>query len=137
MSEYPPMLDFNCPLCSGHGMLSDEALHEMAMMLSVRRFGSDAVSTELMNVRNMIMNILERKPEAAVEELPICPTPSKAKYGDRKHAEPNAAKYHQHPYQCECGYWHLSKQTPTEHATKVNSPAASPDEFETIDPLLE
>lgn len=126
----------NCPFCSGHEKISEEALTELAMMISVRRFGSDAATAELLNIRNMILNARERG--APVEEYtpPICPTPAKAKYANPEHALPNAIKWKQHPYLCACGYWHLSKQSPTEHASKINSPPASADEFDEIDPLL-
>lgn len=106
------------------------------MMISVRHFGSDAVTTELMNIRNVILNTQERA--APVEEYtpPICPTPAKRRYSNREHATPYAVKWHQHPYECACGFWHLSKQSLTEHITKINSPPAGPDEFDAIDPLL-
>lgn len=127
-----------CPFCAGHEKVSAEAADRIAGMIYDSMSGwpeDDPLKVELDNIRNAILNAHE--PERQEKYTPpICPTPYKAKYGDRNHSLHNARRYNQHPYQCECGYWHLSKQTPAEHGAKVNSPPADADEFEAIDPLL-
>jgi hypothetical protein len=128
-----------CPFCSGHEAVSPEAAERIAGMIynSMDGWPEDSpLATELWNIRNAILNTQEREQPREEYTPPLCPTPDKAKYGDAKHAAPNAAKYRQHPYQCECGYWHLSKQAPAAHLAKINSLAAGADEFEAIDPLL-
>lgn len=127
-----------CPCCAGHETISAEAAAELAMMIFNRLdgFGEGPVVTELNNIRNTILNMQERETIRPEEVLPLCPTPQKRKYSNFAHVKPFAAKWRQHPYRCECGYWHLSKQTPDEHAAKINSPAADANEFPAIDPLL-
>jgi hypothetical protein len=141
--EEKAMISFiNCPFCSGHESVSPEAarLIREAIALHLHRWRStlsDMLVTELENICNVIDNTAERQQvERYSEALPICPTPAKRKYSNREHALPFAVKWQQNAYECECGFWHLSKQTPAEHAAKINSPPASPDEFETVDPLL-
>jgi hypothetical protein len=100
---------------------------------------SDTVMAELMNVANNIRAHLERDRKSTVSETyrpSQCPTPQKRCYDSRPAASNDALKWGQHPYKCECGYWHNSKQTPFQHASKVNSPGASADEFPAIDPML-
>lgn len=136
------MTDFiNCPFCCGHEAVSREAAHiiKEAIALHLHRWREtlpDSVVCELENIRNVILNHAERAEPAERYTPPICPTPTKQRYHTREHALPNAVKWHQHAYECPCGYWHLSKQSIGEHHAKINSPAASPDEFESIDPLL-
>lgn len=132
-----------CPFCCGTEKVSDGALDaiESAIWewLHIPRPESDTV-TEMWNIRNVILNALERTSPVVPEyEAPICPTPGKRKYSNPEHAEPDAGRWHQHSYRCACGFWHLSKQTAAEHAAKINTSAASADEFDAIaiDPLLE
>lgn len=122
-----------CMFCSGHESVSPEAAHiiKEAIALHLHRWRTTLPEPTICELEN-ICNVIEN-----TEQRMICPTPSKAKYTNREHALPFAVKWKQHAYECACGHWHLSKQTPTEHATKINSPPTSPDEFETIDPLLE
>ena len=125
-----------CPFCSGHEAISPqvaEVIGEMiGTVLATHPDWPRESICELENIRNVILNTQGREAEPEQYVPPICPTPDKAKYGDYDHSLPNARKYKQHPYHCECGYWHLSKQ----HSSKINSPPASADEFEAIDPLM-
>ena len=89
---------------------------------------NDEVRAELENTRNVLLNILERTPEPEYKP-PVCPTPQKRKYANDKHAAHDAKRWHMYPYPCECGYVHLSKQSPETHAAKINGPAADADEF--------
>lgn len=135
------MTDFiNCPFCCGHEAVSREAANAIAQMITGYLSVSDPQQTqlecELENIRNVILNHAERLHPAERYTPPICPTPTKQRYHTREHALPDAVKWHQHAYECPCGYWHLSKQSGAEHHAKINSPAADADEFETIDPLL-
>jgi lysyl-tRNA synthetase class I len=93
------------------------------------------MEAELENIRNVILNTQERETQ---EEYvpPICPTPNKRKYSNREHALPFAAKWRQNAYECDCGFWHLSKQSGSEHKAKINSPPAAADEFDAVDPLM-
>lgn len=120
-----------CPCCSGHEAIGAETAAHLDLAIDVYLSGiadyGQAWYGELQNIQNVIRNTQEREP-------PLCPTPQKRCYETRKAALPHAAKWHQHPYECACGSWHLSKQTPAQHAAKINSSPASPDEF--IDPLL-
>lgn len=138
------MTDFvTCPFCAGHEKVSDEAsafiLQAIAYEMGER--GSELspdLITELLNIRNAILNTAERA--APVEEYtpPKCPTPQKQRFYSRGATEQTAKRWGHHPYECVCGYWHLSKQTPAAHVAKLNAPSASGEEFETIpiDPLL-
>lgn len=126
-----------CPFCCGHEVISAEAAAVIATVLMAAEVTpmSDAVAIELQNICNSIENF--RQHEQREEwRPPMCPTPGKRKYSNHEHALPYATKWRQHAYECECGYWHLSKQTPTDHHAKVNAPPAAPDEFDSIDPLL-
>jgi hypothetical protein len=132
-----------CPFCSGHEAVTPEAanLIREAIALHLHRWHStlsNELVGELENICNVIDNTAEREPQPqqAEDVAPLCPTPDKRRYAMREWAEPDAAKWRQHPYQCACGYWHLSKQTEAEHRRKINSPPAGADEFETVDPLL-
>lgn len=131
------MLNFTrCPFCAGHESISPEAAKSIELMIYrwlETNVVKDHLAGELENIRNAILNQQERTVE---EKLPLCPTPQKRKYSNLAHATPDANKWRQHPYKCECTYWHLSKQSPIEHTTKINTPAATSDEFEPIDPLL-
>lgn len=134
-----PMIDFiTCPFCAGHETVSPEAADVIAALIEKYTRGSVVfeLETELLNIRNAILNTAQRAQPVEEYEPPICPTPDKRKYSNLAHAQPDATKWHQHAYRCGCGYWHLTKQSATEHSAKINSPAASADEFEAIDPLL-
>lgn len=132
----------NCPLCSGGEKISPEAADRLAGMIYNSMQGwstDDPLYIELWNIRNTILNRAQREPwrdESAT--FPICPTPAKRKYSNLAHIAPFAAKWRQHPYECECGYWHLSKQSSAQHRAKIEPSVASADEFDTIviDPLL-
>lgn len=130
-----------CPFCSGHEAVSLEAagIIRQSIALHLHRWRTtltDSAICELENICDVILNTQERE-EPAKEYTPlICPTPDKRKYSNLSHAQPDATKWCQHPYKCDCGFWHLSKQHPTEHKAKINSPAAGADEFDTVDPLL-
>lgn len=128
----------NCPFCSGHEAISQEAAVVIleAFEPYLKKFSEGPLKCELENIRNMILNAQERKQPAERYTPPICPTPGKRPYSNREHALPDAVKWHQHAYECPCGYWHLSKQSGAEHHAKINSPAAGSEEFESIDPLL-
>ena len=132
------MLNFiRCPFCAGHESISAEAAKSIELMIHrwlETNVVRDHLAAELENIRNAILNQQERAPPE--EKLPLCPTPQKRKYSNLEHAHHDAVRWNQHPYECVCTYVHLSKQTPTEHAAKINTPAASADEFEPIDPLL-
>lgn len=133
------MTDFiRCPFCSGHEVISTETADLLIEWIDSNEDWRrpKQVQAELENIRNSILNHREREQEQE-PLLPICPTPDKAKYASREHSHHNAIRYRQHPYQCECGYWHLSKQSGVEHTAKINAPAATADEFDPIDPLLE
>ena len=129
-----------CPFCSGHEAVSPVAAEHIGQLIASSLFGMaphDPRKAELENIRNTILSYQEREQQEDIPQEYICPTPAKAKYASREHASPNAAKYKQHSYLCECGYWHLSKQTGAQHHSKINSPAASADEFDAgIDPLM-
>lgn len=128
-----------CPFCAGHESVSPEAASTIAELISRSSYEyGPQVEAELLNIRNAILNQAERETTPPWEP-PLCPTPQKRKYSNLDHAHHDAVRWNQHPYECACTYWHLSKQTPTEHATKISGPAADADEFEavTIDPLLE
>jgi hypothetical protein len=127
-----------CPFCSGHESLLEEAAGIIGQMIAQRleadiQSDSEAAQTALWNIRNVIENTAERREEYVP---PICPTPGKRKYSNKDHTKADAAKWRQHGYRCECGYWHLSKQSATEHTSKINSPPADADEFDAIDPLM-
>jgi hypothetical protein len=136
------MISFiNCPFCFGHETVSSEAaaLIEQAIHYELGERGSELspkLIGELENIRNVILNTQERLEPVEEYTPPLCPTPAKRKYSNLAHAQPDAAQWRQHPYECACGYWHLSKQSTTEHTAKINSPAASADEFDAVDPLL-
>jgi hypothetical protein len=122
-----------CVCCAGHESISTEAATALATIIKHRLTGcgESPVTTELWNIYNAIVNTQER------EKPQPCPTPGKVSYSELTHAAQAAVRHKQHGYLCECGFWHLSKQTPTEHAAKINTLAAAPDEFESvIDPLL-
>lgn len=129
-----------CPFCSGHESVGAEAagIIKEAIALHLHRWRAtlpEHVIGELENICNVIDNTEERREPEYVP--PICPTPAKRKYSNREHALPFAVKWQQHAYACDCGFWHLSKQTPAQHSAKINAPPASADEFErVIDPLL-
>jgi len=137
-----------CPFCAGHEAVGPEAAAEIARMITTRiQFMPEGpLQCELENICNAILNTQERECPHGCDSkdncvictpAPICPTPDKRKYSNREHALPFAVKWGQNPYACECGYWHLSKQKAAEHAAKINSPPAGPDEFDSeIDPLL-
>ncbi len=95
-------------------------------------FHSEEARGELKNISNHIRSALGREPE----RMPECPTPQKRKYSNAAHTTRDAQKFHMYAYDCACGYWHLSKQHPNEHAAKINAPGASADEFPTINPML-
>lgn len=135
------MTDFiNCPFCSGHESVSREAAEEIAAMIDTHLYGFKEcqLKTELMNIRNVILNHAERAVPAERYTPPICPTPQKRRYYSRDSGDlkRDTVRWHQHAYECPCGYWHLSKQSGAEHHAKINSPAAGAEEFESIDPLL-
>lgn len=136
------MISFiNCPFCSGHEAVSPEAATAIAELIEKALYKSDSPLTplggELQNILNVIRNTEEREePQAEEYTPPICPTPEKRRYVNREAAIPHATKFGYHPYECECHYWHVSKQTPAEHRRKINSPPSEPNEFPTIDPLL-
>lgn len=134
------MTDFvTCPFCAGHEKVSDGAAAEIADWLAVWEYKADSpLKTELLNIRNAILNTAERKAPVKEYTPPECPTPSKRIYYTALAAADRAAEWKQHAYLCACGYWHLSKQSPAEHGGKINAPAASADEFDAIpiDPLL-
>lgn len=98
----------------------------------------ESAQAELLNVYNNIKGHLERDEPIVIETYrpPQCPTPQKRRYHVKDHTRRDAMKFHMHPYQCECGYWHLSKLAPGQFADKVNAPGASADEFPAIDPML-
>jgi hypothetical protein len=141
-----------CPFCAGHETISAEAADAIAVLIRgyVHYAEEDnPLTAELSNIRNAILNRRERVScgvtghqtpgqcgNCGNEMMPLCPTPQKRKYSNLTHAKPDAAQWRQHPYECACGYWHLSKQTSAEHATKINSAAADAEEFSDIDPLL-
>lgn len=111
--------------------LSREAMEAIAMAIDLHPLIDTypgPVQAELINTRNTLRNILERTPEPEYKP-PVCPTPQKRKYANDKHAAHDAKRWHMYPYPCECGYVHLSKQSPEAHSAKVNGPAADADEF--------
>jgi len=68
-----------------------------------------------------------------------CPTPDKLTFRSaaaarrhyRRMHRPAGAKAHLHPYECVCGAWHLTRQTPEQQreiAARIaaQTPAASP-----------
>jgi hypothetical protein len=126
-----------CCFCAGHEAISAEAAAHIADELAYLeyRLSEGPLLTELMNIRNAILNTQERTSEPEYVP-PICPTPDKRKYSNRDHASHDAKRWNQHPYTCECGYVHLSKQTEAEHAAKIDQAPASIDEFDEVDPLL-
>lgn len=129
-----------CPFCAGHEFVSPDAADAIARMIVMGLKGSieSPLQTELFNIRNAILNMAERETIPPEEVLPLCPTPQKRKYSNFAHAAPDANKWHQHPYECKCGYWHLSKQSSDEHMAKISTHPANADEFESVvDPLLE
>jgi hypothetical protein len=95
------------------------------------------VLAELQNVVNHITSHLERPPTVDDYKPPECPTPQKQRYYHEAQAAINAMKWKQHVYKCECGYFHLSKLAPGMFTDKINSPAASADEFPDPTPTLE
>src|SRR5882762_2361820 len=128
------MISFiTCPVCAGGESVSPKAAKAIADMIDtwLSDIGSSTptpLDVELSNIRNAILNMRERENTPPGEEPPICPTPKKRKYSNHRHAHPDAVRWRQHAYPCNCGYWHLSKQTPAEHAAKISIPAASADE---------
>lgn len=138
----PSMTEFiHCPFCAGHESISAEAADRIKEAIERLLAADETLSqaqTELMNIRNAILNAQERAAQPILPKYipPLCPTPGKRPYVNREHALPFAVKWNQYEYECACGYWHLSKQSQSEHTAKINSPAASADEFEAIDPLL-
>lgn len=130
-----PSAFVKCPCCCGHEVISEGAALALALMIGKADLGYTPVAAELENIRNSILNF--RQHEQREEwKPPPCPTPAKRKYSNHAHALPYATKWSQHAYECECGYWHLSKQTPADHKAKVNAPPAGADEFDDVDPLL-
>jgi hypothetical protein len=130
-----------CPFCAGHEVVSPEAAETIADMIQVwidndgDPTGEDPTG-ELMNIRNAILNGQERREQNPGEVVPLCPTPKKRRYFSKDHTIHDATQWRQYAYLCDCGWWHLSKQRPEEHAVKINSPVAGADEFPGIDPLL-
>ena len=141
LSSIEAMLNFTrCPFCAGHESISPETAEAIARLIEHSQWMTGSREspflTELENIRNAILNQQQRAPAPPQEKLPLCPTPQKRKYSNEAHARHDAVRWNQHPYECACTYWHLSKQTPEEHAAKISTPVASADEFEPIDPLL-
>jgi len=125
-----------CAFCSGHEKLSAEAADKIRFWIDMYSpQASHPLRGELENIRNVILNMAEREEPKEEYTPPVCPTPQKRKYNNAMHALTDGRKYHQHPYNCACGYWHLSKQAPSDHAAKINAPAADANEFEQEEPL--
>ena len=60
----------------------------------------------------------------------ICPTPDKRCFRDAESAKYEASRIGIHSYHCECGWWHLSKQRPSEFLMKINAPPAEAEDFD-------
>lgn len=63
LDKAQPMTEFvKCPCCSGHESISAEAAAALATIIEHRLNGSgeSPVTTELWNIRNMILNTQER-----------------------------------------------------------------------------
>lgn len=136
------MVDFvTCPFCAGHEKVSPKAAAVIASQIlrwCEEQSRDSELMGELINIRNAILNTAERAAPVEEYQPPQCPTPQKQRFYSRGATEQTAKRWGHHPYECVCGYWHLSKQTPAAHVAKLNAPPASGEEFETIpiDPLL-
>jgi hypothetical protein len=138
------MTDYQrCPFCAGHEQVSIEAARTIGELVHAwiveHEDDNTALNAEMYNIYNSLENMADREePQREEYAPPVCPTPNKRTYFSLENTHHDAVRWNRHPYECECGYWHLSKLTPAAYVGKLSSPAASAEEFDEveIDPLL-